>query len=86
MKSEMLNWLKDYIAYTPKSEMQQDWERVKSEDLNGPSAFDLINSWKEETGIGVCYMEDIGPPIECIVNKKKTPDFMGSFFLCKLAP
>jgi hypothetical protein len=34
--SEMLTWLKDYIAVTPKEQIEKDWNEIKAMGFDSP--------------------------------------------------
>lgn len=73
MKSEMLEWIKDYFKNTPKAEIQKDWEEADNLNIKGTKAFEYIE-----------FMQNtyrLPPGSSLKVPENLTPNFSGSFFL-----
>lgn len=43
-KSEMVEWLKDHLATTPKEVIQEKWEAIEKQGYGGPTAKEYLNS------------------------------------------
>jgi hypothetical protein len=80
MKSEMLQWLRDYIKETPAQQIQKEWQEIESLGLEGPNAFDYFDFLE--------YVYCPEPDIQCYndnikLSNKKTLMYSGSFFFTK---
>ncbi len=78
MKSEMVNWLREYLRDTPAEEVKKDWKEIEELGLRGPNAYDYLEFMSDS----YCKVSYPPPREENEVDliSKMTPEFSESFF------
>lgn len=47
MDTPMLQKLREYLANTPREQIQRDWEEVKAKGLKGPTVKEFVASFRQ---------------------------------------
>lgn len=79
--SKMISSLKNYLDTTPAEQKEKDWQEVKSLNLKGPTAKELVDSFKvklyKET-ITSTELVDVLPLKDAVQYQKK---YGGSYII-----
>lgn len=77
MKSEMLNWLREYLQNTPQQQLQKDWNEIEGLNFEGPKAYEYIGFMQRYC----CYGTPPGYLLSHLeLPKNTTPNYSESFF------
>lgn len=78
--SQMLQWLKEYIKNTPQEKIRENWEAIRSTEIESPNAFEYLKYLRE------CYCYEKSPDSYSFNQSEKyDSNFLESFFLLRIA-